>query len=152
MKNCPTDKCCYYIIIDRHGRPPLSTEALYSSANFTLSLLPIRLAKRIQALRNLPFIVVSNPNINKIYNNYLHSLSTLLPWQHRTISNLDAEIRFTSVLAELVSTHDQTIPILAVRTTHVHLYIHRYGLLTCNNRKVSWSAEDTYHLSKSPNS
>ncbi|RYP65515.1 hypothetical protein DL771_008272 [Monosporascus sp. 5C6A] len=97
----------------KHGRPPLSTEALYSSANFTLSLLPIRLAKRIQALRNLPFIVVSNPNINKIYNNYLHSLSTLLPWQHRTISNLDAEIRFTSVLAELVATHDQTIPILA---------------------------------------
>ncbi|RYP21977.1 hypothetical protein DL767_009144 [Monosporascus sp. MG133] len=97
----------------KHGRPPLSTEALYSSANFTLSLLPIRLAKRIQALRNLPFIVVSNPNINKIYNNYMHSLSTLLPWQHRTISNLDAEIRFTSVLAELVATHDQTIPILA---------------------------------------
>ncbi len=58
---------------------------------------------------------MSNPNINKIYNNYLHSLSTLLPWQHRTISNLDAEIRFTSVLAELVATHDQTIPILAVR-------------------------------------
>ncbi|EMR62468.1 hypothetical protein MGN70_014011 [Eutypa lata] len=107
----------------KHGRPPLSTEALYSSANFTLSLLPIRLAKRIQALRNLPYIVVSNPNINKIYNNYLHSLSTLLPWQHRTISNLDAEIRFTSVLAELVATHDQTIPILAKGFLECRRYI-----------------------------
>ncbi|VBB76977.1 Putative [3-methyl-2-oxobutanoate dehydrogenase [lipoamide]] kinase, mitochondrial precursor [Podospora comata] len=97
----------------KHGRPPLSAEALLSSARFTLSLLPIRLAHRIQALRNLPYIVVSNPNIRKIYNNYQHSLSTLLPWQGRTISNLEDEIRFTEVLAELVQTHTDTIPILA---------------------------------------
>ena len=99
--------------LTRHGRPPLSAEALLSSARFTLSLLPIRLAHRIQALRNLPYIVVSNPNIRKIYNNYQHSLSTLLPWQGRTISNLEDEIRFTEVLAELVQTHTDTIPILA---------------------------------------
>jgi signal transduction histidine kinase len=86
---------------------------LFSSANFTLSLLPIRLAHRIQALRNLPFIVVSNPNISKIYNNYLHSLSTLLPYKEKTISNLEDEIHFTSVLADLVETHSHTIPTLA---------------------------------------
>ncbi|PMD36405.1 alpha-ketoacid dehydrogenase kinase [Hyaloscypha variabilis F] len=97
----------------KHGRPPLSTEALFSSANFTLSLLPIRLAHRIQALRNLPFIVVSNPNISKIYNNYLHSLSTLLPYNAKTISTLEDEIRFTAVLADLVETHSHTIPTLA---------------------------------------
>jgi signal transduction histidine kinase len=56
---------------------------------------------------------VSNPNISRIYNNYQHSLSTLLPWQGRTISNLEDEIRFTEVLAELVQTHTDTIPILA---------------------------------------
>jgi signal transduction histidine kinase len=99
--------------LPRHGRPPLSEQALFSSANFTLSLLPIRLAHRIQALRNLPFIVVSNPNISKIYNNYLHSLSTLLPYKSKTISNLEDEIHFTSVLADLVETHAHTIPILA---------------------------------------
>lgn len=107
----------------KHGRPPLSAEALFSSANFTLSRLPIRLAHRIQALRNLPFIVVSNPNINKIYNNYLHSLSTLLPWKHRTISNLEAGIRFTQVLAELVQTHQDTIPILAKGFLECRRYI-----------------------------
>lgn len=107
----------------RHGRPPLATESLFSSANFTLSLLPIRLAHRIQALRNLPFIVVSNPNISKIYNNYLHSLSTLLPWKHSTISNLEAEIQFTSVLAELVQTHQDTIPILAKGFLECRRYI-----------------------------
>ncbi|KAI1651413.1 alpha-ketoacid dehydrogenase kinase [Daldinia loculata] len=107
----------------KHGRPPLSAQALFSSANFTLSLLPIRLAHRIQALRNLPFIVVSNPNISKIYNNYLHSLSTLLPWKHHTINNLDAEILFTSVLAELVHTHQDTIPILAKGFLECRRYI-----------------------------
>jgi hypothetical protein len=101
------------LIPRRHGRPPLSSEALFSSANFTLSLLPIRLAHRLQALRNLPYIVVSNRNIAQIYNNYQHSLSTLLPWKERTIFNLDDEVRFTEVLADLVATHADTIPILA---------------------------------------
>lgn len=86
---------------------------MFSSANFTLSLLPVRLAHRIQALQNLPFIVVSNPNISKIYNNYLHSLSTLLPWGDRKIQTLEDEIQFTNVLADLVDTHANTIPILA---------------------------------------
>ncbi|KAK6224724.1 hypothetical protein QIS74_03051 [Colletotrichum tabaci] len=103
--------------IARHGRPPLSEKSLLSSANFTLSLLPIRLAHRIQALRNLPYIVVSNPNISRIYNNYVHSLSTLLPWWTKggdsAVRTLDDEIRFTEVLAELVATHTDTIPILA---------------------------------------
>lgn len=57
--------------------------------------------------------MVSNPNISKIYNNYLHSLSTLLPYKSKTISNLEDEIRFTSVLADLVETHAHTIPTLA---------------------------------------
>ena len=97
----------------RHGRPPLSAEALFSSANFTLSLLPTRLAHRIQALRNLPFIVVSNPNIAQIYTNYIHSLSTLLPYKERQINNLEDEIQFTEVMADLVQTHSNTIPTLA---------------------------------------
>ncbi|KAA6409713.1 MAG: ase propeptide [Lasallia pustulata] len=97
----------------RHGRPPLSADALFSSANFTLSLLPNRLAHRIQALRNLPFIVVSNPHVSKIYNNYLHSLSTLLPYQERQITSLEDETQFTEVMADLVQTHSNTIPILA---------------------------------------
>jgi hypothetical protein len=97
----------------RHGRPPLSRGALLDSANFTLSLLPARLAYRIQCLRNLPFIVVSNPHVSKIYNNYLHSLSTLLPYQQRRITNLEEEKRFADVLADLVQTHNNTIAILA---------------------------------------
>ncbi|KAJ4130038.1 hypothetical protein NW768_007010 [Fusarium equiseti] len=112
----------------RHGRPPLSSESLLSSANFALSLLPVRLAHRIQALRNLPYIVVSNPNISRIYNNYLHSLSILLPYWHatregRAISTLEDEVHFTNVLAELVATHTDTIPILAKGFLECRRYI-----------------------------
>ncbi|CAI7585191.1 unnamed protein product [Penicillium bialowiezense] len=97
----------------KHGRPPLDKEALLASANFTLSLLPARLASRIQALRNLPFIVVSNPHVSQIYHNYLHSLSTLLPYQQRRIATLEEENQFGDVLADLVQTHTNTIPVLA---------------------------------------
>ncbi|KAL6881646.1 histidine kinase [Trichoderma longibrachiatum] len=112
----------------RQGRPPLSERSLLASANFTLSLIPIRLARRLQALQNLPYIVVSNPNISQIYNNYLHSLSILLPyWQAaskgRAITTLDDEIKFTNVLAELVATHTDTIPILAKGFLECRKYI-----------------------------
>lgn len=109
----PRQPLAQILILPRHGRPPLPEDSLFQSANFTLSLLPIRLAHRIQALRNLPFIVVSNPNISKIYNNYLHSLSTLLPYKTQSISTVEDEIRFTAILADLVDTHSHTIPTLA---------------------------------------
>ena len=57
--------------------------------------------------------MVSNPNVTQIYNNYLHSLSTLLPYQERHITSLEDEIQFTEVMADLVQTHSNTIPVLA---------------------------------------
>lgn len=56
---------------------------------------------------------MSNPHITKIHNNYLHSLSTLLPWAEKEIDSLEDEIKFTEVMADLVQTHANTISILA---------------------------------------
>ncbi|KAF2713111.1 kinase isozyme 4 mitochondrial precursor [Pleomassaria siparia CBS 279.74] len=107
----------------KHGRPPLTTSQLLSSSNFTLSILPARLAHRIQSLRNLPFIVVSNPHITKIHSNYIHSLSTLLPWAEREITTLEDEVKFTEVMADLVQTHANTISILARGFLEARKYI-----------------------------
>jgi signal transduction histidine kinase len=107
----------------KHGRPPLSEEALLNSANFTLELLPIRLARRIQSLRALPYIVVANPNVSKIHSNYVHSLSTLLPYAERHIETLVDEIKFTEVMADLVQTHNNTIAILARGFLEARKYI-----------------------------
>ena len=67
----------------------------------------------MRALRNLPFIVVANPHISRIYGNYLHSLETLIPFQDRDITTIEEEIQFTDALADLVQTHANTIPVLA---------------------------------------
>ncbi|TIA16904.1 kinase isozyme 4 [Aureobasidium pullulans] len=121
------DESSNYLMTDkapsRSGRPPLSTEQLLDSANFTLSILPSRLAHRIQSLRNLPFIVVANPNVSKIHNNYVHSLSTLLPYASKEIKTLEEEIQFTSVMADLVQTHSNTISILARGFLEARKYI-----------------------------
>lgn len=108
---------------NRHGRPPLTTQQLLQSANFTLSILPARLAHRIQSLRNLPFIVVSNPHVSKIHSNYMHSLSTLLPWAEQEIKTLEEEVKFTEVMADLVQTHANTISILARGFLEARKYI-----------------------------
>ena len=57
--------------------------------------------------------MVSNPHISTIYNNYLHSLSALLPFYKTQIGSMEEEERFTDVMADLVNTHSNTIPILA---------------------------------------
>ncbi|KAF2089447.1 kinase isozyme 4 mitochondrial precursor [Saccharata proteae CBS 121410] len=107
----------------KHGRPPLSASQLYDSANFTLRILPARLAHRIQSLRNLPYIVVSNPHVSRIHSNYVHSLSTLLPWAETEINSLEDEIKFTEVMADLVQTHSDTISILARGFLEARRYI-----------------------------
>ncbi|KAK6362263.1 hypothetical protein TWF730_005959 [Orbilia blumenaviensis] len=98
----------------RFGKPPLSPDLLLASASFTLRVLPIRIARRILSLRNLPYIVVSNPHISQIYNNYLHSLRLLLSFPKENFpNNLKEEARFNDVLSEIVDTHTNTIPSLA---------------------------------------
>ena len=97
----------------RHGRPPLSIEALLASATHTSALIPIRLAHLVRALRNLPFIVVSNPHVARIYGNYINSLETLAAHHGRQITTLEEEVAFTDALADLVQTHANTIPVLA---------------------------------------
>ncbi len=67
--------------------------------------------------------MVANPNVNKIHNNYLHSLSTLLPYAERHIETLEDEIKFTEAMADLVQTHSNTIAILAKGFLEARKYI-----------------------------
>ncbi|KAG0136409.1 branched-chain alpha-ketoacid dehydrogenase [Tuber indicum] len=97
----------------RFGRPPLTTQSLLTSARFTREYLPVRLSRRIRALRNLPYIIVSNPNISTIYNNYIDSLTAILAFPAGSLTNLTEESKFTELLTEIVKTHSNTIPILA---------------------------------------
>ncbi|KAF8447059.1 branched-chain alpha-ketoacid dehydrogenase [Terfezia claveryi] len=97
----------------RHGYPPLSSQRLLASARYTRSVLPIRLAKHILALRNLPFIIVSNPHISEIYNNYIYSIRSVLQFPNNHPTTLEEEGQFTEMLKDIVKTHSNTIPTLA---------------------------------------
>ena len=61
--------------------------------------------------------------MSKIHANYIHSLSTLLPWAEHEITSLEDEIKFTEVMADLVQTHSNTISILARGFLEARKYI-----------------------------
>lgn len=66
---------------------------------------------------------MSNPSVNKIYNNYLHSLATLEPFYSKEITTIEDEYKFTEAMADLVRTHSNTIPILAKGFLQCRKYI-----------------------------
>lgn len=61
--------------------------------------------------------------MSKIHSNYIHSLSTLLPWAEQEITTLEEEVKFTEVMADLVQTHANTISILARGFLEARKYI-----------------------------
>lgn len=65
------------------------------------------------ALRNLPFIIVANPHIGAIFDNYRASLRAILDFAHAHPAAPADELRFAAILAGVVKTHSNTIPTLA---------------------------------------
>lgn len=84
---------------------------ILQSASFTRRELPIRLARRVGAFRNLPFIVGSNPYVQKIARLYADSFQTLARFGE--ITDEESNTRYTDVLEQLVSDHAQNVPTLA---------------------------------------
>lgn len=73
--------------------------------------LPIRLARRVRAIEQLPFIVGVNPHLKKVYDLYRDSFNTLVALPEPTDGQ--KQEAFTNVLAELTETHQLVIPCLA---------------------------------------
>ncbi|KAJ3185248.1 hypothetical protein HDU85_001298 [Gaertneriomyces sp. JEL0708] len=87
------------------------THDLLSSARFAHEELPKRMARRVKALQNLPFIVGVNPWIKSVYQLYYDSFEKLLslpvPVDDKT------QQVFTDELRPLVQAHQEVIPKLA---------------------------------------
>ncbi|KAL0030420.1 hypothetical protein WJX79_003750 [Trebouxia sp. C0005] len=82
--------------------------------------LPKRLARRLMDLQFLPYIVVTNPHIKRVYDSYQHAFETLhnLP-QVRTV---EQNAEFTVLLKRLVDEHAPMLDALAA------------GLRECNSK------------------
>lgn len=80
-----------------------------SNARFTWEELPKRLARRLLDLQLLPYIVVTNPHIEKVYKAYYHAFNVLK--NERPPANLTDNEKFISLLRRLVDEHGKfTVP------------------------------------------
>ena len=93
-----------------YGRP-LTQDSVLSSARYVLSEIPRRLARRIRAIENLPFIVGTNPYIGRILSLHRDSFTWLA--QHPGIDSLEENKEFSRQLESLVRSHADDIPIIA---------------------------------------
>ena len=80
-------------------------DPLNVTINFFDVQLPKRLARRLMDLQFLPYIVVTNPHIKRVYDSYQHAFETLhnLP-QVRTV---EQNAEFTILLKRLVDEHGE---------------------------------------------
>ncbi|KAJ3216803.1 hypothetical protein HK099_005738, partial [Clydaea vesicula] len=110
-------------LVEKYSRQPIvpvtlswmrelgETHSIRESASYLHKELPKRLARRVKALQNLPFIVGENPYIKSIYHLYSASFEKLRTFP--PIDSSEMEDLFSDTLLELVETHQDVIPNLA---------------------------------------
>lgn len=92
-------------------RGQIPEKMLIANAQDTLEQIKIGLAHRLNALRNLQYLVVLNPHIAQIYQ--LYYCSFLIISSFRPPQTLEENQLFVERLKELVETHSNTIPVLS---------------------------------------
>lgn len=118
--------------------------AIWRPAECDLSLvlqLPKRLARRLMDLQFLPYIVVTNPHIKRVYDSYQHAFETLhnLP-QVRTV---EQNAEFTTLLKRLVDEHGECYrhlhgPKLLLPRHHAILHSLCCQMSGCSRSMQSW--------------
>ncbi|KAK3328498.1 branched-chain alpha-ketoacid dehydrogenase [Cercophora scortea] len=89
------------------------TEArLISSANYVRTELPTRIAHRIRDMQRLPYVVVTNPHINEVYDLYYNAFDTFR--KIKEIKTLDDNDKLCQVVQSMLKAHLTVIPKLAM--------------------------------------
>ncbi|QDZ22725.1 pyruvate dehydrogenase kinase [Chloropicon primus] len=84
---------------------------VWENARFLQKELPKRLARRLLDLQFLPYIVVINPNIKKVYNSYYNAFQTLRKFPE--VKDDESNADFTVLLKRLVDEHGPMVEALA---------------------------------------
>ncbi|KAH7008080.1 branched-chain alpha-ketoacid dehydrogenase [Ilyonectria destructans] len=90
----------------------LTESRLISSANYVRSELPTRLAHRIRDMQRLPYVVVTNPHINEVYNLYYNAFDTFR--KIKEVKTLEDNDRMCSIIGQNLKSHLTVIPKLAM--------------------------------------
>ncbi len=94
----------------------ITPNQLLQNAIETSERLKISLARRLFALRSLPYLVVLNPSISSIYGLYLSSFNTIA-------STSPDSPNFVNALEKIIQTHTDTLPHLSRGFKEVSTYI-----------------------------
>lgn len=95
----------------KFGPYPIPDDILLENAAKALELISIRLAHRLARLRDLPYLIVLNPNISQIYSIYYNSFKIIS--QAKPPKTREENLQIVEILKKLVHAHSDTIPVLA---------------------------------------
>ncbi|KAJ6256643.1 [Pyruvate dehydrogenase (acetyl-transferring)] kinase [Drechslerella dactyloides] len=90
----------------------LTRERLLDSANYVRTELPTRLAHRIRDMQRLPYVVVTNPNISKVYETYYNSFELLRKTPE--IKTPEDNDGFCQLIRKMLTENLSVIPNLAI--------------------------------------
>jgi pyruvate dehydrogenase kinase 2/3/4 len=90
----------------------LTESRLISSANYVRTELPARIAHRIRDMQQLPYVVVTNPNISEVYDLYYTAFDTFR--KVKEIKTLEDNDRFCKTINSMLKAHLTVIPKLAM--------------------------------------
>lgn len=114
---------CSYSWVAKEARPislrqlmvfgrSLTESRLISSANYVRTELPTRIAHRIRDMQQLPYVVVTNPNISEVYDLYYTAFDTFR--KVKEIKSLEDNDRFCKTINSMLKAHLTVIPKLAM--------------------------------------
>ncbi|KAF5370133.1 hypothetical protein D9758_001021 [Tetrapyrgos nigripes] len=90
----------------------MSEERLMQSANYVRTELPVRIAHRLRDLQALPYIVVTQEGVAKVYELYWSAFEKFR--RYPSITNLQDNERFCEFLREILDEHGSVIPNLSL--------------------------------------
>ncbi|XP_062919023.1 branched-chain alpha-ketoacid dehydrogenase kinase-like [Mobula hypostoma] len=92
------------------GKSPDGTHLL-KSARYLRKELPVRIAHRIQSIRNLPFILGCNPTILQVHELYIRAFQKLSDFP--PIQDAEGEAQYCRLLQQLLDDHKDVVTMLA---------------------------------------
>ncbi|KAJ4478130.1 branched-chain alpha-ketoacid dehydrogenase kinase [Lentinula aciculospora] len=90
----------------------MDEDRLVKSANYVRTELPVRIAHRLRDLQKLPYIVVTQEGISKVYELYWSAFEKFR--KYPPITNLEENAAFCEFLAGLLDEHATVIPNLSL--------------------------------------
>jgi len=104
----------------KNKRAGMTERDLIESAALVHESLPIRIARRIYDMNNLPFGIMINPHMQQVYNYYVDAFNRLIEFPK--ITSPELERKFTTFLPELLDGSKMVLPTLAKAAKEINVH------------------------------